>query len=229
MNLLLNNFLIRNCHKVLIKENPDLLVEKLKLLNTGIVANINMLSLSLIVKDDEFRKLLEESTVIMIDGIGASLALYFATRKWVKPHGYKVWAESYLIQKRGLRILMIGGTQEESEAAAEKFSHQGVNASFLNGYFDQTSYVKTVTELRPEICFVGMGMPLQEKVIYSLNEYHPCCLYFPCGGFIKQIAGFEKNCPPALARLHLEWLWRCINKRGHFKERVWAPLFDVFR
>jgi N-acetylglucosaminyldiphosphoundecaprenol N-acetyl-beta-D-mannosaminyltransferase len=70
--------------------------------------------------------------------------------------------------------------------------------------------VAWLTELRPQLVLLGLGMPLQEMVLQRRLETLPPAVYCAVGGAIEQIAGIQKLAPRWLGRLGLEWAWRLM-------------------
>ncbi len=67
-----------------------------------------------------------------------------------------------------------------------------------------------LAELRPQLVLIGLGMPLQEKVLRRRLDALPPAVYCAVGGAIEQIAGIQKLAPRWLGRLGLEWAWRLM-------------------
>jgi N-acetylglucosaminyldiphosphoundecaprenol N-acetyl-beta-D-mannosaminyltransferase len=67
-----------------------------------------------------------------------------------------------------------------------------------------------LTEFRPQLVLLGLGMPLQEQVLTRRLATLPPAVYCAVGGAIEQIAGIQKLAPRWLGRLGLEWAWRLV-------------------
>lgn len=67
-----------------------------------------------------------------------------------------------------------------------------------------------LAEQRPQLVLIGLGMPLQEKVLRRRLDSLPPAVYCAVGGAIEQIAGIQKLAPRWLGRLGLEWAWRLL-------------------
>lgn len=61
---------------------------------------------------------------------------------------------------------------------------------------------------RPNIVFVGLGFPKQERVIADLTEIFPRVWFVGCGAAIPFAAGTLDRAPAWLQRSGLEWLFR---------------------
>jgi N-acetylglucosaminyldiphosphoundecaprenol N-acetyl-beta-D-mannosaminyltransferase len=81
--------------------------------------------------------------------------------------------------------------------------------------FDQTDEgaqqaIAAVVAAAPDLVFVGLGFPRQERLIERLRKALPSAWYVGCGGGIPMAAGVVRRASPAMQRLGLEWLHRLI-------------------
>ena len=60
----------------------------------------------------------------------------------------------------------------------------------------------------PDLVFVGLGFPRQERLIERLRQELPGSWYLACGGGITMAAGVTRRAPPLVQRLGLEWVHR---------------------
>ena len=68
---------------------------------------------------------------------------------------------------------------------------------------------------KPDIIFVAMGSPLQEKLITDLQNLHEAT-YMGLGGSFDVYAGKLKRAPKILINLNLEWAYRLIKEPKRF-------------
>jgi len=88
---------------------------------------------------------------------------------------------------------------------------------FENDKFENEKIVRTIKEVHPDIVFVGLGAPKQEKWIFShykeLNV--PVCI--GVGVTFEYISGMVKRAPIWMQKTGLEWLWRLLSE----PKRLW--------
>lgn len=60
----------------------------------------------------------------------------------------------------------------------------------------------------PDLVFVGLGFPRQERLIEALHDELPGAWFLACGGGIAMAAGAVRRAAPLTQRLGLEWLHR---------------------
>jgi N-acetylglucosaminyldiphosphoundecaprenol N-acetyl-beta-D-mannosaminyltransferase len=68
--------------------------------------------------------------------------------------------------------------------------------------------VGDVVEAKPDLVFVGLGFPKQERVIDTLRPELPGAWFIGCGAAINFVAGDARRAPRWLQRCGLEWTHR---------------------
>ena len=86
----------------------------------------------------------------------------------------------------------------------------------------EDAVVNWLTDFRPQLVLLGLGMPLQETVLHRRLAQLPPALYCAVGGAIEQVAGIQKLAPRWLGRLGLEWAWRLVLHPGRVAYRVFV-------
>jgi len=78
---------------------------------------------------------------------------------------------------------------------------------------------KKLAEARPDIVFVGLGFPRQERVIAALAADLPAAWFIGCGAAISFAAGVLPRAPQLLQRLGLEWAHRLASEPRRLSRR----------
>ena len=68
--------------------------------------------------------------------------------------------------------------------------------------------VAAVAAASPDLVFVGLGFPRQERLIEKLRQEVPDAWFLGCGGGIPMAAGVTPRASPVLQQLGLEWVHR---------------------
>src|SRR5690606_16712435 len=82
-----------------------------------------------------------------------------------------------------------------------------------NGFFSEAEEGKVVTcanKSKPQVLFVAMGIPKQEKFIAKYLHEIGAAVNMGVGGSFDVLSGTVKRAPKLLQSLRLEWLWRLI-------------------
>lgn len=89
--------------------------------------------------------------------------------------------------------------------------------------------LQKIRQFKPNLVFVGLGMPLQEHFLQQNDNSLPECLYILVGGAIDQMTGAQKLAPRWVGRIGFEWAWRLVSQPKRLSERYliepWKLLF----
>ena len=169
---------------------------------------------------------LEDADLIVADG----MPLVWASRLSGTPLPERVagssliWSLSQGLGRDGRSILVIGGnpaTPEEPDGATRAAARLAAECPGLRvagslcpeyGFErDRAAYAEfraAVREARPDLVFVGLGFPKQEKVIARLRPELPRSWFIGCGAAVNFVAGDVDRAPRWMQRTGLEWAHR---------------------
>lgn len=127
--------------------------------------------------------------------------------------GHDVIATKAALLGRPVRLGLIGGPAGLAARAAQVLgqSHNCETVFESHGYLDDSEWsqvLNQVREARPDILFVGLGMPREALWAQQYKNELPAALILPAGGFFGHVAGEEKRAPVWAQRIGMEWLWR---------------------
>lgn len=121
--------------------------------------------------------------------------------------------------EHGWRVFLLGGAPGRAEEAAARLGaeHAGlIICGTLDGYggiADPDHVWNTLTAAAPDILFVCLGSPKQERFIFDntkrLSEIG-VRLAAALGGSVDVWSGSVRRAPSLIIKAKLEWLWRCI-------------------
>lgn len=190
---------------------------------TRTVVGHNLHSVTLCHSDPAFRAFYDHSDVVLIDG--APVLMLWARgsgfrQREVPVMDYRLGSTDWipaLADVDGLeRIALIGSGSVANAQAVDRLGdlvpHARVAGMPGEGWNEELeeSAVQWLTEFRPQLVLLGLGMPLQEQVLVRRLAALPPAVYCAVGGAIEQIAGIQKLAPRWLGRLGLEWAWRLV-------------------
>lgn len=202
-----------------------------KILNT-----ISPNSYGISTKDKLFRQALKESDILVLDGVYFGLSSILLQRKCViKNQGPDVFY--YFMKKLNYtngKVFFLGSTISTLEKIKLKASmdYPNVEVSYFSPPFkdefnddDNWVMIEKINKFQPDVLFVGMTCPKQEKWSFinknKIDANLTCCI----GAVFDWYAGNEKHIAPIWWKLHLAWLIRTIN-RPHILKRY--PKIGVF-
>lgn len=187
------------------------------------ISYVNAHVLNTAVQDPQLKYILNQSDIVYADGISvvwASRTLYnieiqkLTARAWI--HHFSAQAS-----ENGIKLYLLGGREGISRRASAQLvsAHPGLKiVGHKAGLFSaeqEPSLVEQINQARPDILFVGLGTPLQEKWIYRHRQALDVPVCWSVGALFDYLAGAENPVPGWVDRLGFEWLWRLgMNPRG---------------
>ncbi|MDR1193127.1 MAG: WecB/TagA/CpsF family glycosyltransferase [Peptococcaceae bacterium] len=93
-----------------------------------------------------------------------------------------------------------------------------------DGYFDaeeKERLLRGIAAVRPDILFVAMGFPAQDRFFTDHQERLPVGLTVGVGGSFDVVGGRIRRAPAPVRRLNLEWAWRFAQNPRRLG-RFWA-------
>ena len=190
----------------------------------SVVANHNLHSLYLIRRTPGMRRLYDAADLIELD---STPLIHFARLLGhpARPQHrctYLDWRDHFwsLADRKGWRVLSIGGAPGVGEAAVAKLAtrYPGAEIETRHGYFDaapgsadNAAVLAQVAAFRPHVLFVGMGMPRQELWIADHFDALPPCVVLSVGAAFDYEAGAQKAAPRWMGRAGIEWAYRLFH------------------
>lgn len=212
-------------------------LDKLDFKNKTVINTINAHSYIVAKNDIEFKKALVDSDVLLPDGEGIVLMIKALKKKRIKKiagadlHHYLL----NIAQQRGLKCFYLGSSQNtlDSIKVNQEQVYSNVRFEFYSPPFkdkfskdDNVKIIESINDFSPDILFVGMTAPKQEKWVYQnkifLNAKVICCI----GAAFDFIAKTKKRAPKWIIKLKLEWLYRSFTAWRLTKRYIYStPLF----
>lgn len=169
-------------------------------------------------KDQGLRKVLMESAATFPDGMGLAAALKFLGHKF---NGRVRGADLMLklcdfSARNGLKIFLYGNTKKNLYLLENKLisKYPGLNiVGSISPPFRELSQaedqevVKIIKRLSPDIIFVSLGAPKQEKWMAG-HKNRMTAVQLGVGAAFDFITGSVKPAPLWMQRYYLEWLYR---------------------
>ncbi len=212
-----------------INEIDDLIINQSK--NYVVTPNSEMIVMAQ--KDEELADILNNSNLNVPDGAGVVLASKIYGDKLservagfdLMQHLLKLASEKdYSIYLLGSKPGIVDCTRKIILAKYPDLKICGTHHGYLDKEI-QEEVINNINQLRPDILFVGMGVPLQEKFINSTLSQLEVKLAMTVGGSFDVLAGEVKRAPFWMQRLNLEWLYRLIQEPSRLGRVMALPKF----
>lgn len=184
-------------------------------------------------KDLEYKDILAEGDLVIPDGIGIILASRIKKLGLEKRLPGIEMMESILKYCNNAKksIYLLGSNSENVESAAINIQKEYPNiivAGYHDGFFDETEELRIVdkiNEVKPDILFVAMGAPKQEKWMYKHRKILNVKVAMGVGGAVDVWAGAVKRAPKFFRKIGLEWFYRIVTNPKRIKRSMLLPKF----
>ncbi len=184
-------------------------------------------------KDKEFFDILRSAELATPDSVGVMIG----GKNQKKPFKQRIPGQAYFRkilevgEKQGWTFYLLGGKDDVPKLAVEnvKKIYPNVNiVGYHEGFFEKDSEEDVIAEinrLQPNVLFVAMGAPLQEKWIAKHKNELKVDVAAGQGGTFDYEAGKIKRAPKLIQKLGIEWLWRLILQPSRFFRMLVLPIY----
>lgn len=183
-------------------------------------------------KNDDFKKVVLEAQITIVDGYGVVLAAQMLGIKVAERlTGVDLMEELIKVaDKMRLRVMLIGGKQNLAESLADCYKSRFPKASFLGvtGITDiknpkkieEKRIFSIVADYRPQIVLVSFGSPDQELWIERHKDKLNNTVCAGVGGAFNYLSGKTPRAPKPIRQLGLEWLFRLATEPWRWKRQI---------
>lgn len=177
-------------------------------------------------KDPKLRSIINKADLSIPDGIGLLCASKILNTGLKGRFG---GPESMidivkLADENCFSIYLLGAKSQTVEKAAQnlqkKFKKIKI-VGFQNGYCtDNTQIISAINKTKPNIVFVGMGSPKQEKWIWENRAKLKVNMLVAEGGSFDYLAGEVSRAPVFIRKIGFDWLFRLINQPKRLRRQL---------
>lgn len=181
----------------------------------------------------EFARILNSADYLVPDGAGLLMAArilgeplqervagYDLMRNLLKSISDKDYSVYFLGGKPGIIDLAVKNVRKE-------FPEINM-AGFHHGYLDRDNKKEIISEVnrkKPDLLFVGMGVPLQEEFFNTNFDDLNIKLGLAVGGSFDVLAGQTERAPLWMQKMYLEWFYRLLQEPKRIKRMLAIPRF----
>ncbi len=130
---------------------------------------------------------------------------------------------------RGRSIFLLGGEPGSAEEAAQELAKRNKELSVVGTYCPPMGFERDAEEMarirealvdaNPDIVFVGLGFPKQERLIAEVRELLPQAWWLGVGVSFSFVSGHVQRAPGWMQRCGVEWLHRLSQEPGRLARR----------
>lgn len=198
-------------------------LDKVNFKKNKIINTINPHSYCVSKKDKIFEKALKESDILLPDGIGIVFAEFFLNRVKVKKiAGYDlfIFLINQLSKKKG-SVFFLGSSNRTLEKIRIKLLREYPKIKFSSysppfkdefSEIDSRKICKKINDFKPDVLFVGMTAPKQEKWVFKYKDKLDVCNICSIGAVFDFYAENINRPSKFWVNLGLEWFPRFIKE-----------------
>jgi len=191
-------------------------------------------------KKADFKEILESASLSIPDGMWtarvAGKKLSSAPRRVRGADLLLKFCE--LANQEGYSSYFYGDTDEVLEALGSRLRSQFPSLKIAGSYSppfrtltpeEDAEIVEAINRARPDVLWVGLGLPKQERWIYEHRNQLKVPVIVAVGAAFKFVAGKVKEAPRPVSNLGLEWFWRLLSepKKCWHRSLIYGPQFAL--
>ncbi|TQJ59912.1 N-acetylglucosaminyldiphosphoundecaprenol N-acetyl-beta-D-mannosaminyltransferase [Arthrobacter sp. SLBN-83] len=122
-------------------------------------------------------------------------------------------------RERGWKIVILGGGDKANDLAVRNLVRQhqeadllGMKLPYSNGLDGLEEELSLLSDFSPDIVFVCLGSPKQEKLFMEYQALLPPAVYIGAGAAVDFASGLKVRAPVTLQKMGLEWVWRLLQE-----------------
>lgn len=225
-------------HKITVNELIDYIVEAAQLKKKTIVGNVNVRAINFCHDLSWYRDFFHKAEIVACDGFGILLGARLLGHSVQCVHRMTPpdYIENLILacEQKNVSIFFLGGRPGIVDKAINKFLEiapklkiQGHPGHFdLNGE-ENDAVIQKLNKFKPDILFVGFGMPLQERWILDNIETVEARVFINLGACIDFYTKTIYRGPRWLTDHGFEWLTRLMTEPFRLWKRylIGNPLF----
>ena len=217
-------------------------IDQLKTLPQGklLINTINAHSYNTALKDSLFAEALIKGDVLIPDG-----ASVVKICKWLKMQsqpreriaGWDLFVfEMNRLNEKGGRCMFMGSSEKVLALIKQRAAVDYPNLEIVTysppykpefSQEDNAAIVAAINEANPDLLWIGMTAPKQEKWIYENIRLVGAKVAIGVGGSFDVMAGNVKRAPKIFRRLGLEWFHRLITQPTRWRRMMRLPKFAL--
>ncbi|MBE7037998.1 MAG: WecB/TagA/CpsF family glycosyltransferase [Ruminococcaceae bacterium] len=184
-------------------------------------------------RDENLKKILNSADILSADGIGVVYASKILKNPIMeRAAGFDI-AKSLLkkLNDNKKSLYLFGSKPGISQRAAKNITKDYpdiIISGCQDGYFDEEKekeIINDINEKKPDVVFVCLGVPKQEKWIYKNKDNLNAKVLMGLGGSLDVFAGEVKRAPQVYQKLNIEWLYRLCKEPKRIGRMMDLPKF----
>lgn len=198
---------------------------------TNLVQTINSNSFVVAYEDSLFKEALENADILLPDGFSISVATKLFGFKPKINHriagpdffnAFNIYAN-----KHKMTYFFMGSSEEVLGKIRSRINSEFSNIKVFTlsppvypfNKEDNARIIREINKVKPNVLWVGMTAPKQEKWTYENKDKLKVPLVASIGAAFDFYAGTRKRAPKFIQNVHLEWMYRFILEPRRMRKR----------
>ncbi len=193
-----------------------------------VVNTVNAYSAVLSNKDEKFKSALNKSDILLPDGVSMVIAARFLANKKIKKIAGMDAFNHYIneIKKIGGTCFFLGSNSSTLSKIQLKLERNipGIRVGVYSppykndfSYQDNYQMLYAINSFKPDVLFVGMTAPKQEKWVFENKDNLRIPVICSIGAVFDYYAGNIHRAPKFARDMGFEWFWRLLKE----PKRTW--------
>ena len=234
-------FLNTYVSNITMNEALDNIEKMIKSKKKSYVVAVNVDVIMKIEQDEELKKITDEADMVLTDGN----PLIWISKLKKTPIKEKISGSDLvpklceLSDRKGYTIFILGGKDGIAKQAKEKLESQYKNIKIVGVYSPKFGFEKDKKELtkinsminkkKPDLLFVCLGCPKQEKWIYNHISEYDAKVSICAGATVDFLAGNMKRAPKWMSNCGLEWFYRFLQEPKRLFKRYFIDDIKILK
>lgn len=213
-------------------------LEQINVKSKSSINTLNQYSYVIAERDPVFKEALMSSDILLPDGVGIVAAALLIKNKSIRKIAGADLHKYLLLElsKVGGRCFYLGSSQNTLDKIKKQLKNEypNIQASFFSPPFkpaftdaDNAEMIKAVNEFKPDVLFVGMTAPKQEKWVHENKDKVDTNIVCSIGAVFDFYAGTVNRPSQFWIKIGMEWMVRLSNEPKRMWKRYlyYGPVF----
>ena len=225
-------------HKLTVHQLIEYLVEAAQIEKKTIIGHVNVRAMNFAHELPWYRDYFNKADLVFCDGVGVLLGARLLGHSMQSAH--RMTAPDFIedlvlvCEKQDVSIFLLAGEPGVVDKAITQFKAiapnlriQGHHGHFNKSGEENNAVIQEINSFKPDILYVGFGMPLQERwILDNLNKID-ARVFLPLGACLDFYTNTVSRGPRWLTDNGFEWATRLFTEPTRLWERyiVGNPLF----
>ena len=215
-------------HKITAAQLIEYIVRSAKLANKTIVGNVNIRAMNFAARLPWYYNFLNNADLVFCDGFGVLLGAKLQGCSLESQH--RMTCPDYIedlalaCERENVSLFLLAGKPgvvdkaiNQLNAIAPNLKIQGHHGYFAKSGAENDAIIDRINQFKPDILYVGFGMPLQEQWINHNIQRIEAKVFLPLGACLDFYTGSVYRGPSCMTNSGFEWLSRLITE----PKRLW--------